>query len=178
MPQEMTPGDVGQLLELFERLDLTVWIDGGWGVDALLGEQTREHSDLDIAIQSGDAQRLRRELAALGFGDVETDDRSEWNFVMGSRSGKHVDFHVIEIGADGRGVLGPADLGFFYPAAALLARGTIGGREVRCVSAEFQVRSRTGYELQPKDFSDVHALHRRFGVRLPPEYRGDAQREW
>ena len=26
------------------------WVAGGWGVDALLGEQTREHRDLDILI--------------------------------------------------------------------------------------------------------------------------------
>lgn len=24
------------------------WVDGGWGVDALLGEQTRSHRDLDL----------------------------------------------------------------------------------------------------------------------------------
>jgi len=173
----MTLNDVGQLLEVFERLDLTVWIDGGWGVDALLGEQTRPHADLDIVIQRGEVQPLTEELATLGFEDVITDDRTDWNFVMGDRAGKQVDFHVIEIAEDGRGIYGPAEQGLFYPAASLRSTGTIGGREVRCISAEFQVQSHTGHELKPGDFSDVHALHEHFGVPLPPEYRRPVRRQ-
>lgn len=29
-----------------EDANVRVWLDGGWGVDALLGGQTRDHSDL------------------------------------------------------------------------------------------------------------------------------------
>lgn len=39
-----------ELLELFAENGIETVLDGGWGVDALLGFQTREHSDLDIAI--------------------------------------------------------------------------------------------------------------------------------
>ena len=37
----MTPQRVLALLDLLEGL--AVWVDGGWGVDALVGRQTREH---------------------------------------------------------------------------------------------------------------------------------------
>ena len=37
-------------VSLFERLGVRAWLDGGWGVDALIGEQTRVHADLDIMI--------------------------------------------------------------------------------------------------------------------------------
>lgn len=30
---------------------MRVWLDGGWGVDALLGRQTRPHDDMDIVIE-------------------------------------------------------------------------------------------------------------------------------
>lgn len=39
--------DVLHLRRNFEAASLPYWIDGGWGVDALLGEQTKQHSDLD-----------------------------------------------------------------------------------------------------------------------------------
>jgi lincosamide nucleotidyltransferase A/C/D/E len=43
---EMTSEDVVELLQRLEQHDVVVWLDGGWGVDALLGEQTRPHGDV------------------------------------------------------------------------------------------------------------------------------------
>jgi len=39
-----------ELYQMFEENGVEIWVDGGWGVDALLEDQTREHTDLDIAI--------------------------------------------------------------------------------------------------------------------------------
>ena len=49
----MTVIKVHWFLDLFDELGIEVWIDGGWGVDALLGECTRPHQDLDIIISWG-----------------------------------------------------------------------------------------------------------------------------
>ena len=38
MTQEFSLEDLLPYLDLFEELKLDIWIDGGWGVDALLGE--------------------------------------------------------------------------------------------------------------------------------------------
>ena len=54
----ITIDKVHWFLDLFDELDITVWIDGGWGVDALLGEWTREHQDLDIMISWEDSAIL------------------------------------------------------------------------------------------------------------------------
>jgi hypothetical protein len=43
----MTAEDALAPYDLFRSQGITVWLDGGWGVDALLGRQTRPHSDLD-----------------------------------------------------------------------------------------------------------------------------------
>ncbi len=48
---EMTADAAVALLRLFAEHEIAVHVDGGWGVDALLGEQTRPHADLDIAMQ-------------------------------------------------------------------------------------------------------------------------------
>ena len=40
VPQEpMAAGEVVRLLEFIRSIGVTVWLDGGWGVDALLEEQ-------------------------------------------------------------------------------------------------------------------------------------------
>ena len=38
---DMKARDVVEVVQLFERNGIQVWLDGGWGVDALLEEQTR-----------------------------------------------------------------------------------------------------------------------------------------
>jgi hypothetical protein len=42
-------------------------------------------------------------------------------------------------------------------------------RKVRCLSAEYQVRSHTGYQLKQKDIDDVRAFSKRSGIPLLPE---------
>ena len=56
--REMSSQDVVELYGALERLGIRIWIDGGWGVDALLGKQSRAHQDLDIAIQQRDLAKL------------------------------------------------------------------------------------------------------------------------
>ena len=64
---EMRAEAAVNLLRLFETIGIDVWLDGGWAVDAALGEQTRSHKDLDIILQSTDLLRLREILGARGF---------------------------------------------------------------------------------------------------------------
>ncbi|MEV0350653.1 hypothetical protein AB0H88_33130 [Nonomuraea sp. NPDC050680] len=50
----MTADDVREFLALMDSLGISIWLDGGWAVDACLGSQTRSHADLDIALQERD----------------------------------------------------------------------------------------------------------------------------
>ncbi len=63
----MTAVDVVEVLELLEGAGIEAWVDGGWGVDALLGEQTREHGDLDLTVPVGSVPAGRALLEAAGF---------------------------------------------------------------------------------------------------------------
>ncbi len=168
---EIIADEVVEIVRLLKSGGIDVWIDGGWGVDALLGEQSRPHSDVDIVIREGDIARAERILSVEGYQRVE--GGRPFNFVMTNRNNRSVDVHAVVFDADGNGLYGPQPAGGRgerYPAAALTAHGTIKGETVRCVSAEFQVLSHTGYDLTETDFHDVFALHRRFGVALPDEY--------
>src|ERR1700753_566989 len=92
-PSVMSEDAVIELIQLFEQNGLEIFIDGGWGVDALLGEQTRAHGDLDIALQHRDVPKLRELLEARGYKDVPRDDTRDCNFVMGDDKGHEIDFH-------------------------------------------------------------------------------------
>ena len=50
----MTINDVTKFCNKLKEIGVKVWIDGGWDVDALIGQQTRSHGDLDIAIEMKD----------------------------------------------------------------------------------------------------------------------------
>jgi hypothetical protein len=58
-----------------------------------------------------------------------------------------------------------------YPAEGLAGSGRVGGREVRCVTAELQIRHYLGYPLGETDRHDLALLGERFGVALPPGTR-------
>ena len=78
----MNSAGVIDLYILLHALGIETWIDGGGRVDALLGEQTRPHGDLDIVIPQKDVPRLRELLEAQGFKNLEREDTSPRNFVL------------------------------------------------------------------------------------------------
>ena len=61
----MTSADVLEIYSGLANIGICIWIDGEWGVDALLGRQTRPHKELEIAIE--DHQLLRPSVAAGVF---------------------------------------------------------------------------------------------------------------
>ena len=156
-------------LDLFDELGITVWIDGGWGVDALLGEKTRDHEDLDIIVSWEDSERLTAALLKEGFSHIYDDDRKDRNFVMSHPLHGSIDFHVIDLSESGGGIYGPGEIDWVISESELNSTGSIGGRTVRCLSPEYQVRSHSGYDLQASDFADMMALNKRYGVALLDE---------
>jgi lincosamide nucleotidyltransferase A/C/D/E len=162
--------DVMSLYEMFQKNGMTTWIDGGWGVDALLGHQTRPHKDLDIVIQEKDVPRLRELLQNRGYQEIKLEAARPHNFVLGDNQGHEIDVHAIAIDANGDGIYGPVSIGEMYPADSLTGKGSIAGTDVRCISPEWLIKFHSGYELEEKDFRDVSALCEKFGVSLPDEY--------
>jgi len=162
---EMSGDAVVQLIQLFYQNGMDVVVDGGWGVDALLGEQTRSHNDLDIALPHKDVPNLRQLLAARGYKDVSRNDSWECNFVMGDGKGHEVDVHSYTYDAHGKLVFGVE-----YPFGSLTGTGLIQGYLVKCITPEWMVKFHVGYELDENDYRDVSALCERFGIALPAEY--------
>src|SRR3990167_9993219 len=104
MNQYFKSKDVLDLYLHLDDLGIKIWLDGGWGVDALLSKQTRLHSDLDIIVQQQDVFKLREFLGSLGYQNIERNDTSDWNFVLGNDKGYEVDVHVIIFDDHGNGI--------------------------------------------------------------------------
>ncbi len=166
----MEATDVISIYEMCQKNGLIIWIDGGWGVDALLGYQSRPHKDLDIAIQEKDVSKLRELLQGKGCGEIKLEIARPHNFVLGDEKGHEIDIHVIVLDAKGNGIYGPVGNGEMYPAGSLTGTGIIAGKDVKCISPDWMVKFHSGYELKEKDFRDVSALCEKFGIRLPEEY--------
>jgi len=166
----MNSVDVIELYWTLENLGVEIWIDGGWGVDALLGEQTRAHKDLDIAIQQKDVSMLRQFLEMRGYREIKLEEAKAWNFVLGDENSREIDVHVIVLDDKGDGLYGPIENREKYPADSLTGKGEIEGRTVRCISPEWAVKFHSGYQLKEKDFRDVSALCKKFGIDLPGVY--------
>jgi lincosamide nucleotidyltransferase A/C/D/E len=168
---DMSADVIVQLLQLFEQHGIKVVVDGGWGVDALLGKQTRLHADLDIALEHKDVPKLRALLEAHGYKNVPRDDTRDCNFVMGDELGHEVDFHSYSFDAHGTLIFGVE-----YPLDSLTGTGVIQGYSVTCISVEWMVKFHSGYELDENDYHDVSALCERFGIALPAEYERFTQK--
>ncbi|MCC7450282.1 MAG: aminoglycoside nucleotidyltransferase [Anaerolineae bacterium] len=146
---------------------ITVHIDGGWGIDALLGRQTRPHNDLDIAIQHKDSELLRTLLAERGYKPVLDDDTKDYNFVLADESGHRVDVHTYTFDANGDHVYGIA-----YSRESLTGTGTINGQTVPCIALAWVIRFHENYPPDDDDLKDVRALVGKFGVNPPRNYQG------
>jgi lincosamide nucleotidyltransferase A/C/D/E len=117
---------------------------GGWGIDALVGEQQRPHRDLDLILDQGDLGDALAALHDLGFQEwfrnpapVPFGEHGiEGNVVvMRDAAMRVVDLHPMCLAALG---------------GASVATGSIAGREVRCVSASLQIEAHTGNQIRSR----------------------------
>jgi lincosamide nucleotidyltransferase A/C/D/E len=171
MNAEMTLPALIELLKLFESAAIRVWLDGGWGVDALLETQSRAHKDADIILSVADVPRLQELLAKAGFAIRE--GRPPNSFVLADGAGLAVDVHAVTFDNYGNGVYRMQNgEDWIYPAEGFSGRGSVGGRSVMCLSPAAQMLCHAhGYVPVEKDFRDMESLERRFGVELPRQLR-------
>ena len=148
-----------QVVDLLDRLAAvtpTVWVGGGWGVDALVGRQTRPHGDLDVAVEAPDLDAVLAVLHGLGFAVAE-----DWRPVrieVAHADGRRVDLHPVVLAADGSAVQAGLDGATFTYPAGCTTTGRIAGRAVVCLTAAQQLIFRQGFDLRPVDHHDIAQL--------------------
>jgi len=145
--------EVLEVVSALERAGCRFWIAGGWGVDAIVGAWTREHRDLDLALDAACEAEVLGVLEGLGY-SIETDWRPA-RVELAAPGARWVDLHPVRFDADGCGRQADGEGGCFeYPAGGFTV-GQIAGRAVPCLTAELQVRFRRGYALRDVDLHDL-----------------------
>jgi lincosamide nucleotidyltransferase A/C/D/E len=149
----VSAGDVGTVLGVAHRAGYDrVRIAGGWGVDALVGRQTRIHSDLDLAV---DVTQMALEHLLKAFGRHGYASEADWRpsrVALIADGARQVDVHPIVFDAQGTGwqanVEGQEP--FRYPEDAF-AQALIDGRVMDCLSVSLQLRFHRGYVQRERD---------------------------
>jgi lincosamide nucleotidyltransferase A/C/D/E len=164
----MRGDEVLHVLDQARAEGIIAWVDGGWGVDALLERQTRYHSDLDLVIDAASISRFNAVLLAEGFEVVR--DWLPTAIAFRHPDGRAIDLHPVELTPDGGGdqVQLDGERRFHYAAPV---SGRIGSRSVACCTVETQIASHLGYHPSEDDLADMEALAVKFGRELPPPYR-------
>lgn len=153
----MTTADVVAVIEALDAAHVRAWVEGGWGIDALVGHQTREHDDVDLAIDSaGDGfERAVAALTAMGY-SVTIDDLPV-RLVVETSDGRSVDLHPLHFAVDGSAVQSGHARDYPYPADGFTI-GRIGDRDVPCLTVALQIDFHSHYDPRPVDHHDLSHL--------------------
>jgi lincosamide nucleotidyltransferase A/C/D/E len=149
VPESRVPA----LMDALGAAGVSAWVAGGWGVDALIGHQTRRHYDLDLVVSDArdNLDRMEQALARAGFrpGVREFNPglamplRLSWQ----DDTGLTVEVMPVAFGQPP-----------FTDQESLFTGGVIGGRPVPCLSARLQVTLHEGYKARDIDATDMAAL--------------------
>ena len=167
--QSAQPFPVQEVLRVLDALresGLSCWLGGGWGVDALLGTQSRIHFDLDLVVDDLDANRpaLRRALSHLGYQPRQPRETGAWwvpySADFEGPSGLKiealgVDWDVLAAARSLMGCTGTNDPSDLDIRAACFTFGTFCGVEVPCLSGPAQILFHTGYADRTSDRRDM-----------------------
>ena len=165
--------DVVAILDLLDEVGIHTWVHGGWGIDALIGEQTRQHKDVDLIVSIESAEQLREIFRAPHW--ETTKDNTPVQLAFRGRDGIRLTFDLVTPDDEGGATqqLYEGDRWgseFYFTPEGLSGEGTIGDRAVRCLTPELQVETHLGYEPDEGDQRDMALLAERFGLPLPPPY--------
>lgn len=161
----MEAHDVLAVLGRFAQAAVVAWVDGGWGVDALVGRASRPHADLDLVITRHDLGLVEQALGAVGYHrDPAAKPGLPARLVLRDEARRAIDLRPVTFDAVGNGwqQLGPDAWGE-YPVGGLAGVGAIAGRHVRCLTPQLQVHH-LGYRLDTLDRHNLDLLTEHLGL--------------
>lgn len=156
--ETVTLDDLKNVLDLIENTGIRYWLDGGWGVDVLAGEQTREHRDVDINFDSRYNDKLLQILKESGY-EIVT-DQSPVRVELHHPQLGYIDIHPFVLNNDGTAKQADLEGGWYEFDADFFGNAIFNGRNIPCISARGQKIFHTGYELREVDKHDMKIIEK------------------
>ena len=179
---QMRLDDVVELADALKGGGVEWWLTGGWGIDSLLGTQTRAHDDADLCIDaaSNGERRAIEILEGLGYELIQ--DRARGGrympvrCVLRNRAGRAIDLLIVQR----REEKIPPDQLTGWPIPVLQSsdttEGVIDGHSFPALSVAAQMAARSVYEPLRRDYRDMARLCKAYDVSPPSVYRTRSQR--
>lgn len=155
--EQVTKENLFNVLDLLDDLGIKYWLDGGWGVDALYGKQTRYHRDIDINFDAAKFDELLKKLEDTGY-QIDTDWRPARIELYHGDLG-YIDIHPFILAEDGSAKQADLEGGFWEIPADFFGTTEFSGRLIPCISLKGQQAFHTGYELGETDIHDLGLLN-------------------
>jgi hypothetical protein len=161
---------LGEVLRVTARLDAAAaqyWLGGGWGLDSLLGFQSRIHHDIDLVLKDYDEAlpTVTTALQDLGYAMISADRSAAW--LPRRTTFMNVKARVIEVlGVDWEMVDAAWTLlGSERPASVtrqarqhFFTTGSLADRPVPSLTREAQTLFHLGYRQKPRDRRNIERL--------------------
>ena len=142
-----------QVLDLLDSTGMQYWLDGGWGVDVLVGRQTRTHRDIDINFDSRYTEKLLQLLKDNRY-EIVT-DWSPVRIELYHPELSYIDIHPFVLQDDGTAKQADLEGGWYEFEADFFGSAVYNGRKIPCISAKGQQIFHTGYQLREVDKHDI-----------------------
>lgn len=157
--------DAVEIISLFRSKGIGIYLDGGWGVDALVGFESRTHNDIDIFIEQQNKDFAIKLLMSHGYSEKVMEYTTLDHTVWQDDKERIIDLHIFSRTSKDDFMFEGAT----YPKDVFSGKGRIGCLEVDCIAPQWQVIFHSGYELDDNDIKDVLLLCNKFNLAVPDE---------
>ncbi len=156
----MTAESVISIYTELEQIGIKIWIDGGWAKDVLIGRQTREHRDLDIAVEKKNLSKLIEYFISQEYAEIARPEKYKWDIVLGDNKGHEIDIHAFSF--DEAGNIIDELYWDAFTGNALNGTGLINKTQVRCIHIDHLLKTLDSKkrELRDKDYHDLDLLNK------------------
>jgi len=164
--------DVLEVAEALQEAGVKFWLAGGWGIDVLVGIQSRDHQDLDIVLEDvvQGEPLVSRALSQLGYVRSERKGGGVWMpsvIVLSDVSGRRIELMEInwERFAVNSAPLAGQDTKLEIMALSDVAfdEGVIFDQRLPCLSRTAQLLFHSDFTLAPRQRQDVDRLKESLG---------------
>lgn len=158
--------DACEILSWAYNNNIEIWLDGGWGVDALLGKETRQHNDIDLFVEEKNYNKFIEIIKNKGFNEIVVEYTSEVHTFWSDNKLRIIDLRMFKDNCDGT----ICYEGEVFQKNIFDGVGKIGNIMVSCINAKNQVLFHLGYEFGESEIHDVKLLCKEFDIPIPKEY--------